>query len=72
MVEHGLVFNANYRGKERQQALDTLFDKDGHEVMNSLDKKYHIKPIHIAREMHADEVFEDVRTFIDEVIMICS
>jgi hypothetical protein len=70
-VQHGLVFNANYRSKERKPALDTLFDKDGHEVMNSLDKKYHIKPIHIAREMRSDEVFEDVQTFIDEVIRFC-
>jgi predicted ATP-dependent endonuclease of OLD family len=70
--EHGLVFNANFRGKKRTNALDSLFDKDGHELMDSLKKKYHIKPINIAREMHSDEIFEDIKTFVNEVIKVCS
>lgn len=69
--EQGLVFNADFKSKDRSASNDSLFDKDGHKVADALHATFGLTTADIAKEMRADEIFDDVKTIISEIIELC-
>lgn len=71
-TEQGLTFPADFQSKQRSHVNDVLFDKEGHQVESSIASTFGISKKDIAKEMTAVEVFDDIKTFINELIAICS
>lgn len=70
-TEHGLVFNRGFTQAERTPALAPLFDADGHACLDGLKKRFKISAFDIVKQMRKTEIFEDVKTLIDQIITIC-
>lgn len=69
----GLVFADNeYRKKKRESRYDLFFDKDGHQVIDNIERKFKIKYVDIAKNFKREEVFDDIITFLNELVAICS
>ena len=68
----GLVYPSDYRQSEKTMSNGRLFDFDAKEILNPICNTFGINKYEIAKEMHEDEVFEDVRTLIDEIISMCA
>lgn len=69
----GLIFrdDVDYKHKTRIPRIDSFFDKDGHQVINGIESKFKIKPSDIAKSFEGDEVFDDIITFLNELVAIC-
>ncbi|MCR5574117.1 MAG: AAA family ATPase [Bacteroidaceae bacterium] len=68
----GLVYPADYRQSDRTLQNGRLFDTDAKEILDPICATFGIDKYEIAKEMSADEIFEDVRTLIDELVVMCS
>lgn len=68
---HGLVVPIDFKSKNRTPALAPIYDADGHEVLNGICEEFHIKQDKIVSEMKADEIFDDVKSFLQELIRFC-
>lgn len=71
LEEEGLNFPLDFKSSIRSRSNDTLFDKDGHQVSKSIANKFGIYPKDIVKEMTADEVFDDIKTFLTELVDFC-
>ena len=68
----GLVYPADYKQSDRTLQNGRLFDADAKEILYPICNWFGINKYDIAKEMREDEIFEDVRTLIDELVAMCS
>ena len=68
----GLVYPLDYKKSDKTLSNGRLFDSDAKEMLSPLCTHFNINKYEIAKEMRADEIFDDVRTLIDEVVAMCS
>lgn len=66
-----VVINEDYQQSDRTATNQSLFNNDAKAVLTPLCSHYNINKFDIAKEMHADEIFDDVRTLIDEIVLFC-
>lgn len=64
---HGITFNNDFKSKYRVAAIDVLFDKDGHQTIDEFCAHFHVKQLDIVKEMHEDEIFDDVKTLLNQI-----
>lgn len=69
--EHSITFPPNFTQTDRTNPMRPLFETPGKDVVNSVCDKYNISKFDIAKEMHEDEVFEDIKTLCNEIIDMC-
>ncbi len=68
----GLVYPADYKQSSKTLSNGRLFDADAKEILYPVCDALGIDKFEIAKEMHADEIFDDVRTLIDEIVGMCA
>ena len=68
----GLVYPDDYKQSDKTLTNGRLFDADAKEILYPICDALGIDKFEIAREMHEDEIFEDVRTLIDEIVAMCA
>lgn len=68
----GLVFPADYKQSDRTRQNGRLFDVDAKEILYPICSEFGIDKCDIAKEMRADEIFDDIRTLIDELVAMCA
>ena len=68
----GLVYPADYKQSTKSLSNGRLFDADAKEILYPVCNALGIDKFEIAKEMHADEIFDDVRTLIDEIVGMCA
>jgi predicted ATPase len=61
----------NFRGSERNPNCQPLFDIEGKAVIETLCNDLSINKLQIAEAMDEANIFEDVRTLINEIIELC-
>lgn len=68
----GLVYPVDYKVSEKSLSNGRLFDSDAKEFLYPICDHFGINKYEIAKEMYADETYDDVRTLIDEIIAMCA
>ena len=68
----GLLYPIDYKQSEKSLTNGRLFDADAKEILYPVCNALGIDVYDIASEMRADEIFDDVRTLIDEIVAMCS
>ena len=68
----GLVYPADYKQSNKSLSNGRLFDADAKEILYPVCDALGIDKYEIAKEMQADEIFDDVRTLIDEIVGMCA
>lgn len=71
LSEHSITFPPNFTQTNRTNPMRPLFETPGKDVVNSVCDKYNIGKFDIAKEMHEDEVFEDIKTLCSEIVNMC-
>jgi len=67
----GLVIPANIKDTASDAATDPFFDLDPKSVIGPLCKHFGIKKFDIAKQMQEAEIFDDVKTLINEIVAMC-
>ncbi len=67
---HGIVFNENYMQSNMTAPIRPLFD-DSKSIIENICDHFGIFKEDIANSMTEDEVFEDVKTLINEILEMC-
>ena len=67
----GLVVPANIKDTAPDAATDPFFDLDPKSVFGPLCKHFGIKKFNIAKQMLDAEIFDDVRSLINEIVAMC-
>jgi AAA15 family ATPase/GTPase len=67
----GLVIPANIKDTASDAATDPFFDLDPKSVIGPLCRHYGIKKFDIAKQMQDVEIFDDVKTLINEIVAMC-
>ena len=49
-----------------------MFDRDAKEFVHPVFERFNLNKYDVAKEMTEDEIFEDVKTIINEIINLCS
>lgn len=69
--EFNITIGTNYNQSDRTDNNRVLFDIEGKKIIQKIEQQYRISKNDIAKEMATEEVFEDVRTLVNEIISIC-
>ena len=64
----GVVVNADYKQSDKTESNGVLFDRDAKELIYPICNHFGISKFDIAKEMTDGEIFEDVRTLLDEIL----
>ena len=64
----GIVVHADYKQSDKTISNGVLFDRDAKEFVSPICSHFGITKFDIAREMSEDEIFEDVRTLLNEIL----
>ena len=64
----GVVVNVDYKQSDKTASNGVLFDRDAKELVYPVCEHFRISKFDIAREMSEDEIFEDVRTLLNEIL----
>lgn len=67
----GIVINPDYKQSDRTMSNAPLFDMDAKALLYPICNNYNIDKYSIAKEMHSDEIFDDIKTMIDEIVDMC-
>lgn len=67
----GIVINADYKQSERTQSNASIYDLEAKMLLDPICDEFKIDKYEIAKEMSAEEIFDDVRTLIDELVAMC-
>ena len=70
-VTFGLVVPADIKNTEPSPTTDSFFDLDPKHVIEPICKNFGIKKYDIAKQMSDAEIFDDVKTLINEIISMC-
>lgn len=68
---HGIVVNPNFMQSDRTDATKPLFEISGKEIINGICQQFNIDKFSIAKEMHQDEIFDDINTICNELVAMC-
>lgn len=67
----GIVINLDYKQSNRTVSNAPLFNMDAKALLNHICNHYGIDKYAIANEMHTEDIFDDVRTLVDEIVNMC-
>ena len=67
----GIVINPDYKQSNRTVSNAPLFNMDAKALLNPICNHYGIDKYAIANEMHTEDLFDDVRTLVDEIVNMC-
>jgi len=67
----GIVINPDYKQSDLTKSNAPLFNMDAKALLMPICDHYGIDKYSIANEMNADEIFDDVKTLIDEIVNMC-
>ena len=67
----GIVINPDYKQSNRTVSNAPLFNMDAKALLNPICNHYGIDKYAIANEMHTEDIFDDVRTLVDEIVNMC-
>ena len=68
----GLVYPADWAQPDKTLSNGRLFDVDAKEILYPVCDAFGIDKFDIAPEMREEEIFEDVKTLIDELVAMCA
>lgn len=68
---HLLYPDADCRQSDRTASNGWMFDADAKTILYPVCDALHLNKFDIAKEMHDDEIFDDVKTLIDEIVNMC-
>lgn len=72
LASMGLVYPADYKLSDKTMTNGRLFDADAKEILYPVCDAFGISKYDIVKEMRADEIFDDVKTLIDEIVAMCA
>lgn len=64
----GIVVQADYKQSDKTISNGVLFDRDAKELVSPICSKFRITKYDIAKEMNTNEILEDVRTLLNEIL----
>lgn len=67
----GIVINPDYKQSDCTVSNAPLFNMDAKALLNPICNHYGIDKYAIANEMHTEDIFDDVRTLVDEIVNMC-
>ena len=67
----GFIYPADYKQSDKNHSNGWLFDIDAKDILLPLCERFGINKFEIAQEMKSEEIFDDVRTLIDELVVMC-
>ena len=67
----GVVVNDDYMLSDQTDSNRILFDIDPKHILDNLCSSLEIDKYQIVREMRENEIFDDVRTLINEIVTMC-
>ncbi len=67
----GIVINPDYKQSDCTVSNAPLFNMDAKALLNPICEHYGIDKYAIANEMHTEDLFDDVRTLVDEIVNMC-
>jgi AAA15 family ATPase/GTPase len=67
----GIVINPDYKQSDCTVSNAPLFNMDAKALLNPICDHYGIDKYAIANEMHTEDLFDDVRTLVDEIVNMC-
>lgn len=68
IITLGIVVQADYKQSDKTISNGVLFDRDAKELVSPICSKFRITKYDIAKEMNTNEIFEDVRTLLNEIL----
>lgn len=68
---HGLIIPADIKNTNPSPASNPFFDLDPKTVIHPLCRHFMINKHEIAKNMDAGDIFDDIRTLINELIAMC-
>lgn len=67
-----MIVPAEFHLTERKNETRTLFDLEGKSIMDAIESKFGVSKYDVANSMLKDEVFEDIKTLLNEIVAMCS
>lgn len=67
----GIVINPDYKQSDRTVSNAPLFNMDAKALLDPICIHYGIDKYAIAKEMREEDLFDDVRTLVDEIVNMC-
>lgn len=67
----GIVINDDYKQSDRTLSNTPLFNLDAKELLDPICKHFNIDKFSIAKEMREEDIFDDVKTLINEIVELC-
>ena len=71
LAKLGVVVNDDYMLSDQTDSNRILFDIDPKHILDNLCSSLEIDKYQIVREMRENEIFDDVRTLINEIVTMC-
>lgn len=68
----GIVINDDYKQTDRTRSNAPLFDLDAKSLLYPIYENFGIDKFAIVKEMEAEDIFDDVKTLINEIVELCS
>lgn len=68
----GIVINPDYKQSDRTVSNAPLFNMDAKALLGPICSHYGIDKYSIANEMYEEDLFDDVRTLVDEIVNMCN
>lgn len=66
-----MIIPENYLQSERDEGLRVMFDIEGKTIMSGIESEFGKTKFQVAESFLEDDVFEDAKTLIDEIIQLC-
>ena len=67
-----LIIPLDYKQSDKTPQNGWMFDRDAKEFVRPVFERFNLNKYDVAKEMTEDEIFEDVKTIINEIINLCS
>lgn len=67
-----LIIPLDYKQSDKTPQNGWMFDRDAKEFVHPVFERFNLNKYDVAKEMTEDEIFEDVKTIINEIINLCS
>lgn len=68
--QFGIIIHENYLQSDKTPQTAPLFD-EGKPIIERILNEYNISKLDIARNMNENEIFEDIKTIINQIIDLC-
>lgn len=71
LEEFGLTIPPDATATDMTPATENLFRYEAKQIFEYLEKKYGVNKFDVAKQMEAEEIYDDVKTLIDEIVLMC-